>query len=105
MNSHSVPAGSTHASGQPVLVVASSPTVTPAVPAATSGNSSALASNSLIGLSAEPQASGTSLARTGSDTRSIVLLALMALLLGCLLVLLGRKAGPELTPVRVAPRR
>jgi hypothetical protein len=92
--------------GPVVLVAASSPTVTPAVPAAASGDSSVPARNTAVGVPAEPQLTGTSLARTGSDTRSMVLLALMALVLGGLLVLLSGRAGREVAPgVTVTPRR
>jgi len=82
-----------------VVAVASNPTSTPAAPAADSATSLAPASNSAVGNSAignsarsstaGPRPSGTSLARTGTDTRAMMLLALMTMVLGGLLILLS----------------
>jgi len=73
--------------GPVVPVLASTPTLAPAVPAAVRDT----AAISATGLPAESRASGTGLARTGSDTRTMIVLALMALLVGCLSVLLSQR--------------
>ncbi|MCA1694331.1 MAG: hypothetical protein LC749_06160 [Actinobacteria bacterium] len=63
-------------------------TLTPRAPAATVVIPSA-ARNSAGALPAGPRALDNGLARTGSDTRAMMLLAFVAMLLGSLLVLLS----------------